>query len=237
MDRSGNKLARNRRSKLSFAALISTAWIAGTATAAPLDFNGPWQVIKPLQALRPDDGSALPFTPAGAAAFQKNRGTVGKDDVDPITRCLPPGVSRLFEQPMPFSVVAGKKLVGFVFQWNHLNRIVYIDTPRFEPIGPAYLGQSVGRWDGATLVIDTNQYNDTTWLDDTGLPHSDQLETIEFVSLSSNGKQLVDKVTFTDPVTFTHAWTTTIRFRREAGVIVREDYCLGRFGKGVTAGG
>ena len=236
MTDSREKKAKKPMRKLPLAGLAVVIAAAGMASGATLDIDGPWQVTKPLQPLRPDDGSALPFTAAGLAAFQKNHAAVGKDDVDPITRCLPPGVSRLFEQPMPFSIVNGKKLVGFVFQWNHLNRIVYIDTPRFEPIGPAYLGQSIGTWDGSTLVIDTNQYNDTTWLDDTGVPHSDQLETVERLSLSPSGRQLIDRITFTDPVDFTHPWSTTIRFRKEPGLIVKEDYCLGRVGKGTSGG-
>jgi hypothetical protein len=103
----------------------------------------------------------------------------------------------------------------------------------FENIGPEYLGQSIGHWEGEVLVVDTSGYNDKTWLDDSGLPHSEGLHTIERIRLK--GRNLLeDRLWITDDQIFAQPWSATLYFRRHAGVIVKEDYCLGRLGLGTT---
>jgi hypothetical protein len=184
----------------------------------------------PPGALKDEQGHAPPLTSAGLAAYQHNR---EHPELDPLRRCLPAGVPRvLLQQGFAFNIVQGLTMYAFMLQWNHLNRVVYLNQDHFEGIGPQYLGQSVGHWDGATLVINTNSYNEVTYLDDSGLPHSDQLETTERLHLRRNGKILEDDISFTDPKMFAHPWQTVLKFHKQPGVIITEDYCLGRTGQG-----
>jgi len=92
-------------------------------------------------------------------------------------------------------------------------------------------GKSIGRWEGNTLVVDTNSYNDATWLDDSGLPHSDELHTVERLKLARGGTELIDTITIDDPQTFAKPWQTVMVFRKDPGAIIKEDYCLGRLGR------
>lgn len=206
--------------------------VCAAATAVP-DISGTWQVQGSHHNLRTLAGTQPPLLPPMRAVYEQHLAArkAGDTGFDPMAKCLPPGVPRLLMQPYPFTIVQGKKLYGFVFEWNHLNRIVYMDQDHFEPIGPLYLGQSIGHWDGSTLVIDTNSYNDMTLLDDAGLPHTDALHTVEHIRLLSSG-QLEDRIRIEDAGAYASAWETVLRFSKRPNAIVTEDYCLGRIGHG-----
>lgn len=202
-----------------------------TASGTP-DLSGPWQITQPVTALTTSDGKAPPLTAAAKQRYEANVAAAKQGDktYDSINRCVPPGIPRLALQPFPFDIVQGKRQVSFLHEWNHLPRIVYMAEGHFEGIGPTYLGQSVGRYEGDTLVVDTNAFNDQTLLDDSGLPHSDELTTIERYRLRDDGKRLELRVTFTDPQTFTQTWETTLNFDKHPNVLVKEDYCFRRTG-------
>lgn len=219
-----------RSLRITMTALLSVAAVA-TAVAAKPDLSGPWEVAAAISTLKTKEGKAPPLTAAGQQLYQKNK---ANPDSDPIKDCLPPGIPRVLTQKgFPFSIVIGEKVGGMVLEWNHLPRPIYLDQPHFENIGPTYLGQSVGQWDGDTLVIDTNGFNDKTWLDDSGLPHSEDLHVVERLRLK-NPTTLEDTITFEDPTVFSKAWTTVLTFTKRPGYIVKEDYCFGRTGQGTT---
>lgn len=200
------------------------------ASASVPDISGPWLLMGSIHALRDAQGHVPVLTEQGRAAYEHNR---THPEADPLNRCLPLGMPRvLLQKGFPFNIVQGASMYAFMFEWNHLNRIVYMNRSHFDGIGPQYFGQSVGHWDGDTLVVESNAYNDATYLDDSGLPHSDQLTTVERLQLAQDGSLLRDRVTITDPETFTHPWTAVLNFRKAPGAIVQEDYCLGRVGLG-----
>jgi len=201
--------------------LIAAVSLLFAAHAAVPDIYGPWIIASPHGKLTPLDGGEPPLLPG------KNRGT----GADPSQSCLPPGVPRLMLQNYPFSIVQGQTMYAMLFEWNHLNRIIHFIPAHTDTIGPMYAGQSIGHWEGDTLVVDTNSYNDTTWLDDSGLPHSDQLHTIERLTLLDGGAKLADVVTIDDPATYAKTWQTKLVFKKTPGTIITEDYCLGRLNK------
>lgn len=204
-----------------------------TATAATPDISGPWQIVHAPRALRTLDGKAPPLLAAAKATYESHRQLHAKGDnsYDSMQRCVPPGVPRLQAQAnFPWSIVQGTRHYVFIFEWNHLNRDVYMSEGHFEGIGPTYLGQSVGHWEGQTLVVDTDSYNDATLLDDSGLPHSDELQTLERYRLIQGGKGLELQIRFTDPKTFSKPWTAKLEFGKQPNAILKEDYCLRRLG-------
>lgn len=221
------------RRALRVASVMSVAIVCTTQAATP-DLSGPWQIKSPKQALLTIEGKAPPLLPTAQATYQAN--IVGKKSnaqVDPVAACLPPGVPRLMTQSMPFNIVQGLRTYAMMFEWNHLTRLIYMDRGHFKPIGPIYLGQSIGHWEGNVLVIDTNSFNDETWLDDTGLPHSTALHITERIQLINGGRELEDRITFEDAKTFSAPWTAKLVFAKKDGVLIKEDYCLGRTGHGV----
>lgn len=200
--------------------------------AAP-DLSGPWQTKTPGMALATIEGTAPPLLPAAQELYRMNMAAKKTNaQVDPVAACLPPGVPRLMMQPFPFNIVQGRRTIAMMFEWNHLTRLIYMDREHFKSIGPVYLGQSVGHWEGEVLVVDTNSFNDETWLDDTGLPHSRSLHTVERMQLLRGGRELEIQITVEDPKTFSKPWTAKLLFAKKSGVLIKEDYCLGRTGQG-----
>ncbi|MGC3982408.1 MAG: hypothetical protein QM808_14255 [Steroidobacteraceae bacterium] len=199
--------------------------------AATPDLSGPWEITTPVKALKTKEGKAPTLTAEGQKLYKQNQ---AKPDSDPNKSCLPPGIPRaLMQKGFPFSVVVGEGLGVMLIEWNHLPRPIYMNKEHFENIGPTYLGQSVAHWEGDTLVIDTNTFNDLTWLDDSGLPHSEDLHTVERLRLK-DANTLESTITFEDPKIFSKPWSTVITFTKRPGYIVKEDYCFGRTGQGKT---
>ncbi|MFT3905914.1 MAG: hypothetical protein QM718_06390 [Steroidobacteraceae bacterium] len=212
--------------------MLGAACVAlGVQAAGAPDISGPWQASADIKSLKVDGGGAPPLTAKGQQLLKEHQ---ARPDDDPIKRCLPPGNPRTMNQAaFPFNIVQGQKFYTVMFEWNHLPRVIYMTGAHFENLGPGYFGQSVGHWDGDTLVVDTNTYNDATWLDDSGLPHSDALHTVERIRLR-DANTLEVKIRFEDPAIYSKPWSTTLSYVKKPGVVIKEDYCLGRTGQGTT---
>jgi len=100
--------------------------------------------------------------------------------------------------------------------YEYQNRVRHVFTDgreHREGRPPTWMGESIGRWEGETLIVDTRNFNDQTWLDRRGLPHSDQLRVLERISRSGeNG--LTIEITVEDPVAFPDPWTAQRVFER-----------------------
>lgn len=212
--------------------LVASLLFATTAFASPDAFTGVWQVINPTTALRTSDGTEPPLLPDAKKMYEQHRASRKASDTsyDPTAQCLPQGVPRVLYEPMPFEILPQAKQVVFMYQWNRLARIVDLNKPHTEPLGPTFLGQAVGQWDGASLVVDSNGFNDMTLLDADGMPHSDQLHVIERYTLDQTGNKLDALVTIEDPLTFSKPWNTRVSFKRLANVKIKEDVCVERLG-------
>jgi len=174
------------------------------------DFNGFW-----TNQYTPDIAQALgkqpPFTPHGA---QRWKDVDTKDD--PTAVCLPVGPSRAFTAPFPFQLVQTPKLIAFLFEYQTIYRMIYMDGRPHPPDimeYPEFMGHSIGRWEGDTLVIDTIGINERSWLDTAGHEHSGKLHLTERIRKLDDNR-LEYKVTFDDPVFFTEPWSLTRTFTR-----------------------
>jgi hypothetical protein len=157
-------------------------------------------------------GLTIPFTPLGAERYKNV--DMAKN---PNAYCLPPGPSRALTGPSPFMIVQHKDVVSFNFENHGVYRVIYLDG-RGHPADiadyPQFMGHSIGKWEGDTLVIDTVGINDRTWLDSYGLEHSDKLHLTE--RFQKTGPDLIKyTVTYDDPVFFTKPWTATLNFARQ----------------------
>jgi hypothetical protein len=129
---------------------------------------------------------------------------------DPVLKeCLPPGTPRIYLQPFPFQIVQTPKEIFMLFEYDHTIRQIFIDG-RAHPddITPTYMGHSIGKWDGDTLVVDTLGFNDKTWLDRDGHPHSDQLHVTERFHRVDRDNMTID-ITMEDPKALVKPWVSS----------------------------
>jgi len=218
----------NPRTWLCVAAIAGV--VAPRACAAMPSFEGNWQVIDPPAVLHTITGELPPLLPPARAIYDGNlKQRAGGDvTVDTTTRCLPPGVPRIMYQPAPFQIVQRADAIFMLFEYQHLNRMIFFGTRHLPRPGHSFLGDSIARWDGDTLVVDTNGMKDGTALDSAGLPHTRDLDVVERYSLSPGGNEMADRITISDPATYARPWQTIVRFKRLGEVAWREDVCTDR---------
>jgi len=183
------------------------------------DLNGQWyhRIGPPVAQLKPGQSyDAAIAKPIGIAQFNPGRAPYKPEfvakvkdlderqvQVDPAWYCQPPGVPRV--GPPQKIVQTAKELV---FLYDDLNgnffRVVRLNAPHRTDIEASAHGDSVGRWEGDTLVVDVTNLDETTWLSDNGLFHSDKTHVIE--RLRREGDTLHYDVTVEDPVVFSEPW-------------------------------
>ncbi len=166
-----------------------------------------------IRSMRRIRGSAaephVPFMPWSAAVYDYNVGNFAK--YDPEGYCDPPGGPRLFTAPYPMEIVQipGQKRIFFIFEVSHLWREVYLDG-REHPVTTAgtWLGHSVGRYEdgGRTLRIDVANFNEGTWLDFAGHPHTNLLHVVEKFTRPTRN-QLHYEAMIDDPGAYARLWT------------------------------
>ena len=154
-----------------------------------------------------------PLQPQALEIFQRNREgleftATGLDPLDPLTFCYPVGGVRqmLLRQ---FELVQAPQEVLLLHEFNSEVRRIHLDGrehPDGWPFG--WMGHSVGHYDGDTLVVDTAGFNDITWFDRAGTPHSTELHVIERFRRPNRETLTVD-FRFEDPQTFTRPWSAT----------------------------
>jgi hypothetical protein len=199
---------------------------------AAQNISGVWWIQRYSRRIVPVGGGELPFTPEGRARYEANLAALQKDALaadESRRNCVPDGVPRILGNPYPFEILQTRGQVTLAYEINRVLRRVLLDAP--PPVReqldyvPFYSGYSIGRWEGATLVIETAGYNDKTFLDNSGVPHSAKLTTVERVRRLDD-KTLEIVVTITDPVTFTRPWDA--RFVYDLHPETRlEDYVCG----------
>jgi hypothetical protein len=147
---------------------------------------------------------------------------------EPYTRCKPAGGPRQFMSPYGLEIVDVPELRR-VYIFNISNamsyRTIYMDG-RGHPrdVAPAYLGHSIGRWDGDTLVIDTVGFSENVWMNRDGLPHTSQLHLVERVT-RPNFETLDYEVTIDDPGAYTAPWTSGYTLGWSKGLQLFEYVC------------
>jgi hypothetical protein len=203
------------------------------AGASARDLSGVW-VLKAGQTsgLLTGPGQEPPMTAWGKAQFRaaKSAGQSKQADTaasDPHKYCDPTGVPRVDSTQKPIEIVESSDEMYIFYEEDHGWRQIYMDG-RALPEEPdsSYLGYSVGKWEGDTLVVDTVGLNEMTWLDGAGHPHSDALRVEErFRREGPDALRL--SITITDPKAYAKTWTAAPRiFERKAGYELTEDYCV-----------
>jgi hypothetical protein len=149
--------------------------------------------------------------------------------LDPEAHCYLPGVPRGTYMPFPFQIVQVKDMVTILYEYVHATRYIYLNGSQ-HPANQfdLWMGDSRGRWDGDTLVVDLDHFNDQTWFDRAGNFHSDALHEIERYTLT-DADHINYTVTIEDPKVFTSPWNmSTVLYRRKEKNVQLLDYeCYG----------
>jgi hypothetical protein len=168
-----------------------------------------------------------PPPPYQAWAQKKVDESYARRGVDePMVRCLPPGVPRTTLMGLfPMQIVQTPKMVVMLFEVFHEFRLIPIDAKHPNDLDPSYMGDSVGHWDGDTLVVDVTGFNDKTWLSGVGTIHSEKLHVVEkFTRVDMN--TILYEDTVEDPVVFTGPWTRHGTIMLRPGTRLQEYECV-----------
>jgi hypothetical protein len=202
--------------------LAQTAAQSGAAkaqAAAPkADLSGVWEwagETKGGGSRRRFSMEDAPLQPWALEIYKANRKGLtdprapGLDELDPTTYCFPPGPTRaVLGSPAPFEILQLPNRLVILDEVSNGVRQIFLDGrghPEGWPFG--WMGHSIGKWDGETLLADTVALNDKTWLDIAGTPHSDVLHLVERIR-RVNHDTLEIEFLFDDPKAFTKPWGT-----------------------------
>jgi hypothetical protein len=166
----------------------------------------------------------LPIQPWAAALAKQREQDMRKDD--PYSHCLPPGVPRINSGNRPFKIIQTPGLIAILYETGFLFRQIFMDgRPLPKDPEPTWLGYSVGRWDGDTLVVDTVGFNDKNWLDgNKGRPQTEALHVTERFRRVNFG-HLEIQSTVDDPKAYTKPFTVKQNLHLLADSEILENIC------------
>jgi hypothetical protein len=202
------------------------------------DLNGVWEVLStaawdlqdhPARLGVPAgqgvvEGNEIPYQPWALAKKQEN--FKNRETADPEAKCRLLGVPRMMYTPYPFQIVQSPAYVAIFHEYVHTTRSIFMNSD--HPPGEIewFTGDSRGRWEGDTLVVDVKHFTDQTWLDRAGNFHSEALHLVERYTLITPDHIQYD-VTLEDPKVFTRPWKISLILyrRKEKNVRVLEYEC------------
>ena len=216
------------------AMIFALSLISGSALAADAtpDVSGVYWANEYNAKIQLVGGGELPLNAEGMAAYERNIAGLEDGSIADIarTRCVPDGLPRALATPYPFEIVqAPPGQVLIVHELNHQIRVIALDVlkPSAEELLPYpwFNGHSVGYWEGDTLVIESAGFNERTFIDTTGAPHSDQMATTERVRrISPTELEIV--ITVQDPLYYSEDWQARFVYELRNDVRI-EDYVCG----------
>jgi hypothetical protein len=195
-----------------------------TADGKP-DIGGLWlppamSVGNIAKNLKPDD---IAFTPSAAALYQHRQDTLSKED--PTGNCIPGGVPRSDLVGYPYKIVPSPGMVMILYEAVHSYRQIFTDGRKLpKDPSPSWQGNSVGHWEGDTFVVESNGFNENSWLDNGGHPGTEALHVIERFHRTDFG-HLELKITVEDPRSYTKPFTASYVLTLQADNELLEYVC------------
>jgi hypothetical protein len=201
------------------------------------DFSGIWQAIntanwnilahaadKDIPAgLGVVEGDAIPYQPW--AAVQQKENFANRATADPESKCFLPGVPRITYMPYPFQIFQTPAHIAITYEYVHAVRRIFMTGS--HPGGIEwFMGDSRGRWEGDTLVVDVAQFTGQTWFDRSGNFHSPALHVVErYTPIDAN--HINYEATIDDPNVFTRPWKMSMALYRrlDPGMRILENEC------------
>jgi len=156
------------------------------------------------------EGGTIPYKPETLAKKKENQEKWLERD--PEIKCYLPGVPRGNYMPYPFQILQSPSAIFFAYEYAGATRNIYLKDPGPAPVD-SWMGQSVGHWEGETLVIDVSGFNADSWLDRAGNFHSEELKVVERYTRTAPDV-ISYEATLTDPQVFTRPWKISMPLYR-----------------------
>ncbi len=183
--------------------------------------------VGPTELSAGDFGGLKPKPDAIAAA----RRWKPADDMSLSRVCAPPSIIYAMQGPFPLQIYQGTELIIIRLEYFDMVRIVFMDGRKHLPDDAPHskVGDSIGHWEGSTLVVDTTHLESAT-LTNNGLNHSDDVHVIERFKLGSGGKTLLSSQEFEDPAVLDNRGARFVAWNREEGQYIYPYECDPSFG-------
>ena len=189
--------------------------------------SGPGPVIDPVDhevnttAPWIGDHTAPILKPHAAAAVKKRSDFLraGGEDLPAHSLCWPSGVPQALNLRERVQFLQQPDQITLLYQRDHQVRRIYLNQAHAKSPKPSWYGDSIGHYEGNSLVVDTIGMNDKTDVDKFGTPHSERLHVVERYILSPDGRTMTVEFKVEDPETFTTSWGARATYRRVAGPI------------------
>ena len=181
---------------------------APKTAAGKVDLSGIWnpnpKYLRDLASdLKPGEVSMQPW----AEALYKERLAGLHSHEEPDANCLPQGVPKIDAAPVPWKLIQGPNTVVILYEAFTQWRQIFMDGRKLpEDPNPTWLGYSVGRWDGDTLVVDSAGFNGKAWIDQAGHPGTEALHVTERFRRKDFGHMELT-ITIDDPKAYNKPWT------------------------------
>ena len=198
------------------------------------DLSGIWVRVEPRVPPDPNPigpnlrdympaGAVIPMRPAAERLYRERSTKLGAGR--PSQRCLPHSIPDAMLPGALIKFVQNPELTILLYEeFNHFRQIFTDGRPLPAVSQPAWFGYSVGKWEGDTFVVQTSGFNDESWLDDWGLPHTEAMRTIERFRRTDFGHMQME-VTIDDPEAYTKPWSAVVRFDLRPDTELIEDIC------------
>lgn len=228
---------RNRSMHRILVGAAALVWLPGALAqnAQRPDLSGIW--AREGRTAQMNFSEEVPPMQAWAkAAYDENQGHAAKrgqglDEMDPTVYCLPIGMPRAMAYNYPFEIVQTPQVVYILFEAWQMQRRIFLDGRTRKEAAPlTYVGFSTGRYDGDALVAETIGISDKTWLDNSGVPHSEALKVTELIRRAGPEK-LENALRFEDTKTFTRPWESKMTYvlHKDWEILENIGYCEDRF--------
>jgi hypothetical protein len=206
--------------------------IAKPRPAAPFDLTGTWFVDLSRGFADYMFGPPHPkfYAPGREALIEQPKAQArGETYRDAIGQCYPPGMPMLMTRVWPHAFIQIPTAVYMISGFNNSVRTIFLDgREHSDPdlVVPGYNGESIGRWEGDTLVVHTTYFEPDNHYIDLGIPISDQFELIERIQLVDGGKVMQVEYIMTDPQMWEGEWRSTKRYIRADYTDINEANCI-----------
>jgi len=204
------------------------------------DISGVWNARPPAHAQLPElilyfstFGKGEPaMTPWAEALYKSAKPSFGPRSVtmeqtnDPVYQCFPPGMPRVYLHPFPMQIIQLPTEVVMLFEYDHTVRHIFTDGREHpKDVDATWMGDSIGHWEGDTLVVDTIGFNDKTWLDRIGHTHSTELHVVERMRRPDHETLQID-FHIEDPKAYNKPIDSTMYFDLKPKWNIMEQVCM-----------
>ena len=234
---SGRKLTKDELENLQHKhpgqlGVLAPANLAKPRPKPPFNLTGTWFIDLSDGFDKYKFGPPYPeFLPEAAKTFPEAAAAKarGENYRDSIGQCWPAGLPMIMTRVWPIDMIQLPTAIYMISGFMNSTRFIYLDGRKYtdeNEVIPSYNGESIGHWEGKTLVVHTKYFEKKQHWIDTGIPISDDFEVTERIKLQNKGKRLEIEYIMTDPKNWKGEWRNTKHWTRQDESDIGEVHCL-----------